>query len=214
MFVGVDGTRGCIGGSHEVFLQCERRFYETESNVVQFRVFFQQQLSLFNFGFRVCLDVSEFSTSRLTSSVASCIVVQSQPAQVGDGVVSQLDRPAVDLHEESDTAVERNVVIVDESSDRVDNKILLSAKVKFFNEVEGAGSSIEYRCISCRGCGDCRKGDYTEKISFKEEREQDLINNSVSVDFANGVTTAVLPFVSNPEDKLVYNRDVALKVYN
>ena len=214
MFVGVDGTRGCIGGSHEVFLQCERRFYETESNVVQFRVFLQQQLSLFNSGFRVCLDVSEFSTSRLTSSVASCIVVQSQPAQVGDGVVSQLDRPAVDLHEESDTAVERNVVIVDESSDRVDNKILLSAKVKFFNEVEGAGSSIEYRCISCRGCGDCRKGDYTEKISFKEEREQDLINNSVSVDFANGVTTAVLPFVSNPEDKLVYNRDVALKVYN
>ena len=47
MFLGVDNTRGCIGGPHKVFEMCERQFLE-KSNVTQFKAFLQQQLQLFN----------------------------------------------------------------------------------------------------------------------------------------------------------------------
>ena len=59
-FVGVDGTRGCIGCPHDVFEQCERQFFEYQgTNYAEFRAFLQQQLLLFNNGIRVCLDVNE-----------------------------------------------------------------------------------------------------------------------------------------------------------
>ena len=42
MFAGIDGSRGCIGGAHELFRQCERQFMEANSNsVAQFKVFIQ-----------------------------------------------------------------------------------------------------------------------------------------------------------------------------
>ena len=40
-----------------------------------------------------------------------------------------------------------------------------------------------------------------------------MIEDSVKVDFVNQVTIAWLPFVCDPKDKLVFNRDVVRKVY-
>ena len=75
-----------------------------------------------------------------------------------------------------------NIAVVDEDNLNRKPIILTSSKVKRFKEADSAGSSIEYRCIKCRGCAGCRNGEFIEKISLKEEYEQSIINSSVKVD--------------------------------
>ena len=116
------------------------------------------------------------------------------------------------LETDAPTVVERNVVIVDENTNTP--IICLVCKVKFFNDSESAGSSIEYRCPQCRGCNNGRKGDHIEKISFKEEREQGLIEDSVKVDFVNQVTIAWLPFVCDPKHEYSLNIRNSTKICN
>ena len=88
-----------------------------------------------------------------------------------------------------------------------------SRKFKTFQEVESTGTEMNYRCIKCRGCKDCKNYDQQEVTSIKEEIEQDLINKSVHVDIKNRRTTATLPFIHDPVLKLSPNKNQALKVY-
>ena len=85
---------------------------------------------------------------------------------------------------------------------------------RLFNQAEEAGSEIMYRCINCRSCKTCKDHDQIELTSIKEEVEQDLINQSVVVDFTNRQTTAKLPLLHNPTIKLCPNKYKAIKVYN
>ena len=220
LFVGVDGTRGCIGGSHELFLQCEQQFLET-NNVAQFKTFLAQQIQLFNNGMKVCLDCTSFSLGHANTNGApnddeeSGDEFEEEPAVVyNDDKVLLVGAPADSPPKDLNEVIERNIVVVD--VDNVDSKPLamLSSKVKLYNEAEKAASSIEYRCIKCRGCSNCKQGGYAEMISLKEEREQDLIESSITVDFENKISTALLPFVVDPDEKLAPNKDIALKVYN
>ena len=114
----------------------------------------------------------------------------------------------------SENVVERKVIIVDNTDNRNTTAICLVCKVKFYNEAENAGSVIEYRCPECRGCNKCRKGDVIEKMSFKQEREQCLIEDCVTLNLKDKEVIASLPFICNPDEKLSPNHDVALKVYN
>ena len=91
---------------------------------------------------------------------------------------------------------------------------LSTDKQKQFEEVENAASEILYRCINCRNCQKCKSGDRIESISIKEEVEQDIINQSVSVDVSRGTTEAKLPFIENPVRKLAPNKDKAVAIYN
>ena len=84
---------------------------------------------------------------------------------------------------------------------------------KVFDLVENAGTEISYRCVDCRNCPECKKCPRLDNISRQEEVEQSLINRSVFVDIDSGVTTAVLPFLTNPDLKLIPNENLALKVY-
>ena len=84
---------------------------------------------------------------------------------------------------------------------------------KYFEEVENAASEILYRCINCRNCQKCKNGERIENISIKEEIEQDLINNSITVDVNAGKTVAKLPLLADPAIKLVPNHTKALAVY-
>ena len=90
---------------------------------------------------------------------------------------------------------------------------LTSRNQKAFEEVEEAGSSISYRCVKCRNCHDCREGEIIESISIKEEVEQHLINQSITVDVVNRVSWASLPLLHNPEVKLAPNKNKALQTY-
>ena len=46
-----------------------------------------------------------------------------------------------------------------------------------------SGLQIEYRCVKCRDCSQCKNADQTERISLREEQEMQLIKESVHLDF-------------------------------
>ena len=79
-------------------------------------------------------------------------------------------------------------------------------------EVEQLGTESPYRCVQCRACAKCRKGDELEVISLREEAEQALIESSVELDAQNNTLWATLPFVEDPVEKLRPNRYIAEKV--
>lgn len=81
-----------------------------------------------------------------------------------------------------------------------------------FSEIEALGTDAEYRCIRCRNCSDCRKGDVLERVSLQEEAEQALIENSVSLIPEERRLVARLPFIQDPVKVLTPNRYIAEKV--
>ena len=85
--------------------------------------------------------------------------------------------------------------------------------IKRIEQVEEAGTEITYRCIDCRNCPECKKGPRLESVSIQEEAEQVLIDRSVIVDTEKRITTAELPFLTQPDTKLVPNENDALKIY-
>ena len=86
--------------------------------------------------------------------------------------------------------------------------------LKKFEDIENSGTNISYRCIRCRECKDCTKGALVEEISIKGEYQQSLIDKSVTLDTEKMVCTALLPFIEDPDRKLVTNERSARKVYN
>ena len=91
---------------------------------------------------------------------------------------------------------------------------IMSAAVEERNlwKVEELGTESPYRCISCRNCSRCRNRETLEAISFKEEAEQALIEESIQLDAGTNNLWATLPFVEDPVTSLKPNRFVAEKV--
>ena len=81
--------------------------------------------------------------------------------------------------------------------------------VKQFDEIEEAGMAITYRCVDCRVCSNCKKGARFEAVSIQEEIEQNLIERSIHVDVEQGITTEKLPFVTEPDVRLIPNENEA-----
>ena len=75
-----------------------------------------------------------------------------------------------------------------------------------------AAVAVDYRCPSCRSCNACRDGDGLEMRSLNEEREQLLIQKSVSFDPGEGKLTATLPFIKEPSENLSNNQKIAEKI--
>ena len=96
----------------------------------------------------------------------------------------------------------------EESANVVENISLLK---KFITANEG-GLNIEYRCVKCRECIACKKADETEKLSLREEQENQLIKESVSLDFENKAIKCTLPGRGPERDFLSSNKDDAAKV--
>ena len=66
------------------------------------------------------------------------------------------------------------------SSDEEIHVNSVQQKLKQFEEAEQVGSEIQYRCINCRNCGDCKDKAHST-LSIKEEIEQQQIERSVTV---------------------------------
>ena len=88
----------------------------------------------------------------------------------------------------------------------------INRQIKQFNRTENTGTEI-YKCIKCRSCNACKNDEDLETVSVKEEIEQDLINNSVSVHTKNQVAIASLLLTHSPEKRLAPDRHKAEKVY-
>ena len=81
-----------------------------------------------------------------------------------------------------------------------------------FQMEDDIGSLIQYRCVQCRNCGKCKKGEELELKSLQEETEQELIENSVELKVSEKAVYSKLPFIFNPKMKLTDNRKVAEKI--
>ena len=80
--------------------------------------------------------------------------------------------------------------------------------------LEDGGLSIEYRCVKCRDCSDCRNAEETDKISLREEAEMHMIRESVKLDLPNKRILCSLPVRGPERDFLSTNRSRALQVLN
>ena len=87
----------------------------------------------------------------------------------------------------------------------------ISSYKKKFAQQE-TGLEIDYRCVRCRDCPQCKNADRTEKISLREEAEMVEIRNSVKLDFEKKEIVCSLPLRGKEEDFLSSNRNKALKV--
>ena len=58
--------------------------------------------------------------------------------------------------------------------------------------LEDGGSNIEYRCVKYRDCPDCKNSDESEKISLREEAEEQRIRDSVKLDIPNMATPPIV----------------------
>ena len=85
--------------------------------------------------------------------------------------------------------------------------------LEIFDELDRAGTEVSYRCAEHRDCQDCKRGPRIDAISIQEEIEQEIIEKSVHVDVENNKTTHFLPFLADPERKLVPNKHFASKIY-
>jgi hypothetical protein len=89
-----------------------------------------------------------------------------------------------------------------------------SVDFKKWRELINTGITIDYRCIRCRLCNDCRNADQTEKVSLRQDAEDNMIKNSVTLDYTKKQTTATLPLRGKEEEFLSRNQDRATCVLN
>ena len=81
---------------------------------------------------------------------------------------------------------------------------------KYFKS-QDAGLGTDYKCPACRNCRQCLKGPGREKLSIKQEEEQDKIKESVRIDENTGRAVASLAFMKDPDEHIKPNRVIAMK---
>ena len=84
--------------------------------------------------------------------------------------------------------------------------------LKRLQQAQQEGLSIDYRCPRCRNCSDCRRSFATERVSQREEAEDMMVWDSVSIDWKNKRIICYLPLRGSEEEFLSNNRKIALKI--
>ena len=210
MFTGIDGTRGCLGGPSKLFEQAEKQFLEANP-ACTFRVFLQQTLSLFANGIKICVDVGSLCSKNMLLPPKVAVVTEDEE---DSAPVTLLSHDDIDSNNTNDIKPEyRCQTCYGCITCKKLMLAMLSSKPKAVSEADEAGTIIDYRCEKCRNCNDCKRGDHIQKTSFKQEFEQHLVRESVTVDLKKKETNALLPFITDPETKLCSNEVEALKVY-
>ena len=111
----------------------------------------------------------------------------------------------------AEEAVFGDLAVVMNSSIDNDDKL---RELKMIVKMQELGISLEYRCPNCRNCNSCRNAPDTERISIREEAEDQAIRDAVKIDFVKKKIECVLPLRGKEEDFLSSNREIALKVLN
>ena len=84
--------------------------------------------------------------------------------------------------------------------------------LKTLIKLQELGFSIDYRCPSCRSCSNCKNAPTTERLSMREEAEDQAMRDAVKIDFKKKKVECTLPLRGKPEEFLTNNREIALKV--
>ena len=94
-------------------------------------------------------------------------------------------------------------------NDEVDEKVR-ELKKKF--SLLESGLEIDYRCVKCRECSQCKNADLAEKVSLRQEQEMQLVKESVFLDWEKKKIVCTLPVRGEEYNFLTTNRDRAVKV--
>ena len=84
--------------------------------------------------------------------------------------------------------------------------------IKMLQKSQEEGLNIEYRCPKCRSCSDCMRSHDTERISIREEAEDQMIRDSITIDRAKKQIICDLPVRGEEREFLTNNRDLASKI--
>ena len=177
-FKNPDGSRGLIGGNHEVFTAIEQQFYSQQYTEGDVSTFLRNQLHLYTSGYSVTCDAGRLGYQPKIEEVVS------------------------------------DEEIVDQVNAAYKGKKHPPKELKKIDEIENAGTEISYRCPACRQCK-CDDGcpDQHEAKSIREEVEEHLIKNAITIDHELQKCVAKLPVMEDPEIALAPNKHKALSVY-
>ena len=82
-----------------------------------------------------------------------------------------------------------------------------------FDAADHIGADLPYRCMRCRNCSDCKRGELIEETSLAEEAEQALIESVVWLLPEKKRLECNLPFIKDPK-LLTDNKEQAEKIFN
>ena len=183
-FFSEDGTTGVIGGPHRKFTEIE-----CAETAVTARFFAHLARSFDAIRETVPGVMSQDQVVEEKLGIRDCSDYCSEQELDGSTQLSQLD-------------------------DRVHVARKAPKCVKVFDEVEGAGTEVSYRCSDCRNCTECKRSTRVDAISVQEELESEILERCVRVDIKEGRSVAKLPFLVNPDTRLKPNDRLARKVYD
>ena len=84
--------------------------------------------------------------------------------------------------------------------------------MKTLIKIQEQGIDIQYRCPKCRECWSCKNAPESERLSIREELEEEAIKDAVKIDFVKKRITATMPLRGDPSQYLSDNREIAEKV--
>ena len=90
------------------------------------------------------------------------------------------------------------------------NKLSLLKKII---DIQGA-IDVEYRCVQCRSCGNCKDADKVEKISLREEAEMFAIKQSIFLNYEEKRIDCSLPLRGPEREFMSTNRTQAVAILN
>ena len=70
-----------------------------------------------------------------------------------------------------------------EDADRRTHTVICGKDVRKLEELGNSWLQSEYRCSRCRACQLCKDADQTEKTSLRQDNEDALIKESVTLDY-------------------------------
>ena len=225
-FVSADGSRGVIAGPHHIFTSLARQLVGSN---VSLQSYCSDLLRVYMEGYKVSLDVPLLGTGKPVSDVVRCDEEQvCSIFEVTDPLVPVPDTKDSLVGDSNSSLLDDFLEIENAGTYPIDDiqhcqcctectaypgKRSAIHLEKMFRDCENAGTDVSHRCVKCRNCPDCKISEQIEEISIREEVEQSIINRSVKVDLDKGETTADLPFIKDPVNRLSSNEAIALKVY-
>ena len=122
--------------------------------------------------------VAEFFDSNIVCSSCGTDLVE-------DGILGEIDEGMLD------EAVKLNNIEAF-TSEVGDNDEKLK-DLKTLIKLQELGFSIDYRCPSCRSCSSCKNAPTTERLSMREEAEDQAMRDAVKIDFKKKKVECTLP---------------------
>ena len=92
--------------------------------------------------------------------------------------------------------------------------VTVQQELQKFMDLQEARLKKDFKCRQCRNCDDCRWGAGHERLRLKQEAEQQLFKESITIDHEAGIAVAKLPFIVPPESNLSSNSGRALGMLN